>query len=1026
MLLLVCAQPAFAASPTGSGDSDDAVPNVMAVELHLPEGVASEGLSALVTLRKGQALTPGAVRKSVEQLFATGRFADVVATTEDVPGGVRLVFQLTPLPQLAQVTVRGNDVLTTAELLEASGLLEGGPLDPEELDTAAASVREAYQRKGYDAVSVQVEEQPVPAGGVAVTLVVEEGKPTRVRQVTFSGSPALPLPRLVEALGMTPGEVFDRARLDLGLERLRVLLREGRHWRAWVGPPIIVVEDSEASVAVPLAAGPAFHLRFTGNRHFPATLLARVVDYDGEEALDESVAARLGRRLEAFYRRRGFHDARVRALEMIRPDGDAAVLGFQVEEGPPLRVTEVRFHGNVAVSSEALRAQLTNHVAVAETWPELELPMREDPLETEGRGRRHGTSVVSPPDPSTVYVEDLWLEAVDAMTTAYREQGFASALVTFRGLTVDTVHHTAEADFDVEEGPRALLRDTVFEGLPPEVNPSWVTLLLPKDMPLSFERVEQAQAALERGMGREGYLFARVSNAVSVDGEGTSAQVAFRVDAGPRVHVGQVLLQGLKRSDPDVVLAQLDLKPGSPLSVEALADAQRRLSRLGLFRQAEISLADPNRREASKDVLVTVQERPRIDGEVSGGYFLVDGPRITLDTAWRNLDGRGLNLLARGKVNYAGASAEALSSSRLPTGCSTGELSGEACETDLDGFSGLGGRGNLALSQPRLSFVAPQEIGARLDLIGERVHRPSYLSTRFAAVVGADWALASWVNVSLQYELENNRLRSRAGVLELVNRADQERLRYPYGDFALHSLRPSATLDFRDDPANPRRGMVLSTSAEFMRGISVHPTDVAGNRVPEFPIDGVKLSGSVSAYAPLGRRASVAVSARAGTIVPLTQGSQNIGSKLFYLGGSSSLRGFREDGVLPQDVREVLHQRLAACRAVITPAGCPDDLKAVLSGQVPASQGGELYTLGKAELRVPAVAAVDLGLFFEVGNLWQDRTLFDAKVLRYAAGVGLRYVTPVGPLAFDVGFNLDRDEELNEAPTQFHFSIGTF
>ncbi|RYZ35491.1 MAG: hypothetical protein EOO72_12095 [Myxococcaceae bacterium] len=47
-------------------------------------------------------------------------------------------------------------------------------------------------------------------------------------------------------------------------------------------------------------------------------------------------------------------------------------------------------------------------------------------------------------------------------------------------------------------------------------------------------------------------------------------------------------------------------------------------------------------------------------------------------------------------------------------------------------------------------------------------------------------------------------------------------------------------------------------------------------------------------------------------------------------------------------------------------------------------------------------------------------------MLRYAAGVGLRYVTPVGPLAFDVGFNLDRDEALNEAPTQFHFSIGTF
>ncbi|MFP2899931.1 POTRA domain-containing protein [Corallococcus sp. 4LFB] len=1021
MLLLVCALPAFAA-PAGH---DDEAPAVVAVELHLPEGMAPDGLSGLVTLRKGQALTPGAVRRSVERLFATGRFADVVALTQDVPGGVRLVFQLLPLPLLSHVAVRGNHVLTSGELLDASGLLQGGPLDPEELDTAADSVREAYQRKGYDAVDIQVEERPVPAGGVAVTLVVEEGKPTRVRQVTFSGSPALPLPRLVDALGMKPGQVFDRAKLDGGLERLRALLREGQHWRAWVGTPTVVVEDSEASVAVPVAAGPAFHLRFTGNRRFPSSLLARVVAYDGEEAMDEAVAARLARRLEAFYRRRGFHDARVRPREFLRPDGDAAVLGFQVDEGAPLRVTDVRFHGNAArVGAAARHAHQPGGGTgdVAGAGPAHARGPAGDRRARAAPGRERG--VAAGP------LHGLRGGGV-AGGRGRHDDDLPRAGLRVRAGDLPRPHGGrgpphGGGGLRRGGGPQALIRAPIFLGMPLEVDPVWVTLLLPAGTPLSFEKVDQAQAALERGLGREGYLFARVSNSVSVEEGGTSAQVTYRTDPGPRVRVGQVLLQGLTRSDPDVVLAQLDLKPGQPLSVEALAEAQRRLSRLGLFRQAEVSLADPNRREASKDVLVTVQERPRIDGEVSGGYFLVDGPRITLDTAWRNLDGRGLNLLARGKVNYAGASAEALSSSRLPAGCSTGELSGEACQSDLDGFSGLGGRGNLALSQPRLSFLAPQEIGARLDLIGERVHRPSYLSTRFAAVLGADWALASWVNVSLQYELENNRLRSRAGVLELVNRADQERLRYPYGDFALHSLRPSMTLDFRDDPANPRRGMVLSSSVEFMRGISVHPTDVAGSRVPEFPIDGVKLSGSVSAYAPLGRRASVAVSARAGTIVPLTQGAQNIGSKLFYLGGSSSLRGFREDGVLPQDVREVLHQRLAACRAVITPAGCPDDLKAVLSGQVPASQGGELFTLAKAELRVPAVAAVDLGLFFEAGNLWQDRTLFDPGVLRYAAGVGLRYVTPVGPLAFDVGFNLDRDEALNEAPTQFHFSIGTF
>jgi outer membrane translocation and assembly module TamA len=44
--------------------------------------------------------------------------------------------------------------------------------------------------------------------------------------------------------------------------------------------------------------------------------------------------------------------------------------------------------------------------------------------------------------------------------------------------------------------------------------------------------------------------------------------------------------------------------------------------------------------------------------------------------------------------------------------------------------------------------------------------------------------------------------------------------------------------------------------------------------------------------------------------------------------------------------------------------------------------------------------------------------------LRYAAGSGLRASTPVGPLALDIGLNLDRRDW--EDPFAFHFSIGLF
>jgi len=1000
---------------------------VVGVELHLPGGVDAAGLSDLVLVRKGQHLSPGAVRRSVERLWATGRFADVVVRQVEAEGGVRLVFQLTPVSRLARLRFDGNSVMSDGELLEASGLLEGGPLDAEELEGAVTSVLQAYQRKGYDSVKVTARQEPV-SEGIAVSLLVEEGVPTRVRQLSFTGSPGQSLPRLMEVLDLSPGAVFDRARLDAGLERLRALLREEGHWRAQVGTPLVLVEGSAATVAIPLSAGPRYALRFHGNRRFPTTLLEHVLAYDVAEPLDEVVAGRLARRIEAFYRFRGFHDVRVRPREVVRPDGEVAVLAFDVDEGARLRVSEVRFHGNTELDDETLRATLTERIRAGESLPELDLRLVDDPLDAEGRHGRPRAPSEPPPDPATVFVEDAWLEAVDVMNEAYRERGYLSAVVSFRGLTVDAVTHTAVADFDIEEGPRARVSEVRYEGLPPGMA---VALLrvgarVRQGLPLSFEAVEAARVALERALGLRGYIFAKVTTESSVGADGQAARVVFRADAGPQVRVGKVLIQGLTRTDPDLILANLALEEGKPLVMSALTDGQRRLARLGLFRQVDVALADPTRRESSKDIVVSVQERPRLDGEVSAGYFLVDGPRIALDTAYRNLDGLGLSLLARGKVNYAGWSADALSRDRRIACQQSGGAASAGCDVELQGLNALGGRGNLALAQPRLFFLLPFEVGARLDLIGERVHRPSYVSTRFAAAAALDWAVASWFNVSLSYEVENNRLRSRAGVLELLNRADQERLRYPFGDFTLHSLRPSLTLDFRDDPANPRRGIVFVGSAEFTRGISVNPTDVAGNPVSAFPINGVKLSSSLSGYVPLGRRSSLALSARAGTMVPLEADAQTIGSKLFYLGGSSSLRGFREDGVLPEDVREALHQRVRDCRSLITPSGCSAELKAVLAGQVPASQGGELFTLGKAELRLPALTSVDLGLFVEAGNLWLDRAKFEPWRLRYATGVGLRYVTPVGPLAFDVGFNLDPDEEVNEARTQFHFSIGTF
>ena len=62
----------------------------------------------------------------------------------------------------------------------------------------------------------------------------------------------------------------------------------------------------------------------------------------------------------------------------------------------------------------------------------------------------------------------------------------------------------------------------------------------------------------------------------------------------------------------------------------------------------------------------------------------------------------------------------------------------------------------------------------------------------------------------------------------------------------------------------------------------------------------------------------------------------------------------------------------------------------------------------------------------DLGNLWLDPTQLPALDLRANVGFGLRFVTPIGPAALDLGFNVEPDDRINERILAPHFTIGLF
>jgi outer membrane protein insertion porin family len=61
--------------------------------------------------------------------------------------------------------------------------------------------------------------------------------------------------------------------------------------------------------------------------------------------------------------------------------------------------------------------------------------------------------------------------------------------------------------------------------------------------------------------------------------------------------------------------------------------------------------------------------------------------------------------------------------------------------------------------------------------------------------------------------------------------------------------------------------------------------------------------------------------------------------------------------------------------------------------------------------------------FFDAGNVFAEDTKFDASELRYAAGIGISWISPIGPLKLSYGAPLNAKE--GDRKQTFQFQLGT-
>ncbi len=182
------------------------------------------------------------------------------------------------------------------------------------------------------------------------------------------------------------------------------------------------------------------------------------------------------------------------------------------------------------------------------------------------------------------------------------------------------------------------------------------------------------------------------------------------------------------------------------------------------------------------------------------------------------------------------------------------------------------------------------------------------------------------------------------------------------------SLAPSVIMDTRDDPRDPRSGSLVSGKIEFAR-------PVYGSEV-----DFTKTTFEANHFMKLLRRTTLGVSLRAGW------GRDLPFQETFKLGGIKTIRGWGYE-----DIRGPASSNLVS----------PDNKT--------RGDGGNVSLLGNIEFRVPLVWGLQGVLFFDTGNVWESTNDLHFNDLKGTLGAGIRFMTPIGPVGLDYGYNVLKD-----------------
>ena len=862
------------------------------------------------------------------------------------------------------------------------------PLRPGETITAGAIQASIDAIKlSHRFSAIDVDSQTTPQGE---TLVYTLTPYQYIEDIRIRGNYPLFETDILNQMTLYPGDPYTAK--DLSEQTPAIVNRYKRE--GYIAPQVSIqilphAKDENAVLLVDIHKGPHYQLgalTFEGNQGISAGRLklhmsvwraallpaiGRFSEYQLKKDMDS---------LLKYYRKKGFADAELTYGTALSNDGRHVDVTIQIQEGPHYSIS---FIGNQRFWDLTLKKDVA--------------------IYADGNRRNLGVR-----------------KSVRNIKQRYREAGFLETQVKIeKALIPDTPVETYRLQFVIQEGPGTVVERVDITGNRSIDEKEIKKQLLTRPPSLLYngayvpETLEEDVYAVNTLYMQQGFRKREVDSKVNFSENKTQATVALKINEGPRTMVRSIVIKGLAAVSETEAKAALTHQIGTPFRQTTLDADKETITSLVSEKgyphvavQAKVSYSEDH---TQADIVYAVEPGPLV---ILGDIFISGNLKTAEKVIRRELEvqpGAPLSLrsLQYGQRNLRNLAIFHDVSYRtigLKEKAETVNLFVEIEEakpyytqisTGYESDSGFFGRAKIGdhnlfgLNKDLWASGEVSETGYRLET---RLTEPRFLGTHITTSIGvSDEELTEFnqpfgtrtTGGSLSFGKDwGNHLTS--AITFRLEKRDQFSVEDRPADETEEDARtifvttPYLRYDTRDSFVRPTRGLLSSLSVDISKGIQ--------SQLDDF----VRYQFDTRYYLTPFERVTFAGLARIGQVISYAGTSEVPDDQLFYLGGIQDVRGYKENLLrFDEDGNPV---------------------------------GGKKAMVGSLEARIDLGMNIELTTFCDIGSVRNTQVDGGSDRFRSSVGLGLRYITPIGPMGLLYGYKLNREE--GEAAGRFHLSIG--